>query len=208
MSKLTIALFALSVTVTAACKHGTSEAEKIRNDACACKDIACARAVAERYEAAVDANWKQGGGASKSDMKAMAEAGTCIDKLVGSGAPSTSTSGDHTGTSPLAATARDATTDSPDMAAARQVVEIYKHAIDVATTSGGDCAKFGASLEPLHKDLWALGTTHAGVFRKLTDGQLASLGAADTQEAVAEKLIGCKDTKTAKEFAIAMGRML
>lgn len=69
--------------LVAAAGCSKSEVQKVRDEACACKTKECAIAVGEKVNALVDQNWKNGGGASKDDMKAMDEAMKCLDSAVG-----------------------------------------------------------------------------------------------------------------------------
>jgi hypothetical protein len=83
--KVLLAVLTLSFATTACSKGGVGALKKLKDEACACKDKACAEEVNKKLDSAVE-DLAKGGEPSKSDgeaiMEAMTGASACLVPLM------------------------------------------------------------------------------------------------------------------------------
>lgn len=96
---------------------------------------------------------------------------------------------------------------SPNVEVGKQAVAIMQAGAKAADEIK-DCTALGNKLDELRTPLWELGKAHPGLFRKMTDGELKQVHAADAMEALAERLPRCKDNAHAKEFMYAITKLM
>jgi hypothetical protein len=97
---------------------------------------------------------------------------------------------------------------SPNLDAAKEVVGIFEKALAAADETKADCTAFGKKLDAIRGRLWDLGKQHPGLFGTLSDAELKSIKAADTVEALTNKLMPCSENVHAKEFAFALTKVI
>jgi hypothetical protein len=80
MMKLKLIALSVLLSSAAACGGGADEIVKLKDEACACKDRACAVAVNKKLDEKIEKMGEPSEGDAKKIMAAMADAGECIAK--------------------------------------------------------------------------------------------------------------------------------